>query len=77
MSPAKKNASTGDEPANYESAVAELEKILTTLDGNSVDVDALAAQVQRASFLITWCRERIGSAQLEIDKVTAELGDEE
>ncbi len=77
MSPAKKNTIAEGEPGTYEDAVAELEKILSTLDGNFVDVDALAAQVQRASFLISWCRDRIGAAQIEIDKVTADLGDDE
>lgn len=76
MSAAKKQIEA-DEPKNYEQAVAELEKILSTLDGNSVDVDALAAQVQRASFLIGWCRERIDAAQFEIDKITSDLGDDE
>lgn len=77
MSPAKSNSSAKGEPRTYEEAVAELEKILSSLDGNFVDVDALATQVQRASFLISWCRDRIGAAQVEIDKVTADLGDDD
>lgn len=76
MSAAKKQTEA-DEPQSYEQAVSELEKILSSLDGNSVDVDALAAQVQRASLLISWCRDRIDAAQFEIDKITTDLGDDE
>lgn len=75
MNPPSK-ATTG-EPKGYAEALAELEKILSVLDGNSVDVDALATQVQRASSLITWCRGRIDAAQLQVDKVVAGLGDDE
>ncbi len=75
MTPPSKSAS--DEPKGYTAALTELEKILSILDGNSVDVDALAMQVQRASFLITWCRGRIDAAQLQVDKVVAGLGDDE
>lgn len=77
MNAARKNDVAGGEPSNYEAAVAELERILSTLDGNSVDVDALAEQVRRASFLISWCRDRIESAQLEINTITSDVADDE
>lgn len=65
------------EPAGYAEAMREVESILSELDSNSVDVDVLATKVERASFLINWCNERISSAQMTIDALVADLGDDE
>ena len=62
-------------PAGYAAALAELDTILAQLDRSDVDVDVLAANVQRAAVLIAFCRERIGSARLQIEQVVTDLGD--
>ncbi|MFM2077913.1 MAG: exodeoxyribonuclease small subunit [Actinomycetota bacterium] len=62
--------------AGYAEALAELETILGQLERTDVDVDVLAAQVQRAAALIAFCRDRIGSARLQIDEAVAGLGDD-
>jgi exodeoxyribonuclease VII small subunit len=61
----------------YAEALAELGDILTELEGDSVDVDRLATQVQRAAQLIALCRDRIGAARLSVETVVAELGGED
>jgi exodeoxyribonuclease VII small subunit len=61
--------------AGYSSALGELEEILALLERSDVDVDTLATQVQRASELIGFCRERIANARLRIDQVVAGLDD--
>jgi exodeoxyribonuclease VII small subunit len=65
------------EPAasGYAAALAELETILAELERADVDVDVLAAQVTRAAELIGFCRDRIGTARLQIEKVVAGLDD--
>jgi len=73
---ATKKAQAG-EPAGYAEAMREVESILSELDSNSVDVDVLATKVERASFLINWCNERIASAQMTIDTLVADLGVDE
>lgn len=60
--------------AGYAEALAELETILGDLERTDVDVDVLAAQVQRAAALIAFCRDRIGNARLQIEQVVADLG---
>jgi len=65
------------EPAGYAEAMREVESILSELDSNSVDVDVLATKVERASYLINWCNERISSAQMTIDSLVADLGSDE
>ena len=64
-------------PAGYAEAIAELDDILGALERSDVDVDVLAAKVQRAAILIAFCRERIGSARMQIEQVVAELGDDQ
>ena len=60
----------------YAEALAELEEILARLERTDVDVDVLAQQVQRAAQLITFCRDRIGNARLQIEQVVATLDDD-
>ncbi|CAB4363155.1 MAG: exodeoxyribonuclease VII small subunit [Actinobacteria bacterium] len=70
------NQPTNDPIASgYAEALAELEEILARLERSDVDVDVLAQQVQRAAALITFCRERIGNARLQIELVVAELAE--
>jgi len=57
----------------YADAVSELDQILRELESSDVDVDRLADRVSRASALITLCRERIATAQVEIERVTTDL----
>lgn len=68
-----KNAPQQAEPAGYAEAMREVESILAELDSNSVDVDTLASKVERASFLIHWCNERIASAQMTVDTLVADV----
>lgn len=61
--------------AGYAEALAELDGILAQLERADVDVDVLAQQVQRAAALIAFCRDRIGTAKLQIEEAVAGLGD--
>ena len=70
---ATKKAQSAD-PAGYADAMREVESILSELDSPSVDVDVLSTKVERASFLINWCNERISSAQMTVDALVADLG---
>lgn len=70
---ATKKAHSAD-PAGYAEAMREVESILSELDSPSVDVDVLSTKVERASFLINWCNERISSAQMTVDALVADLG---
>jgi exodeoxyribonuclease VII small subunit len=63
------------DPAGYAEALSELEGILAELERADVDVDVLAARVQRATQLISFCRERIGNAKVQIETAVAGLAD--
>jgi exodeoxyribonuclease VII small subunit len=61
------------EAITYATALRELEEILLGLERDNVDVDHLAERVKRASELIRLCRERISTAQLQIEQVVTDL----
>jgi exodeoxyribonuclease VII small subunit len=65
----------GDAPAEigYGEALSELEAILDEIEDDSVDVDVLAARVQRAAVLLRVCRSRISAARVEVETIVAEL----
>lgn len=63
---------TDHEPSGYAEAVAELEAILAEIEGAEVDVDLLAAKVERANVLIGFCRSRISAAQDAVDEAISE-----
>lgn len=62
-----------DDEIGYADAMAELESILDDLEDDDLDVDVLASRVERASTLITLCRDRIGAARVQVEKVVASL----
>lgn len=69
-----------EEELSYSTAVSELDDILAELEDESLDVDILGDRVKRASELISFCRERISSAQTQVEQIVADLeqvGDDE
>jgi exodeoxyribonuclease VII small subunit len=62
----------GDE-IGYAEAMAELGTILEELERDDLDVDVLAARVQRAGELIILCRARITRAQSDVESIVATL----
>ena len=62
-----------NEAIGYADAMAELEAILTELERADLDVDVLAAHVNRAATLIRACRRRIGDARLEVQRIVADI----
>jgi exodeoxyribonuclease VII small subunit len=61
------------EEIGYADAMRELDEILGELERDDLDVDVLAARVQRASELIRLCRGRIARAQSDVDRVVTDL----
>lgn len=60
----------------YSEAAAEIEEILETIDASdSVDIDQLAEQVERAAELIRLCWDKLHAAELRVEKVTETLAE--
>jgi exodeoxyribonuclease VII small subunit len=58
---------------SYPEALRELEAILAELDRESIDVDRLADRVRRASDLIQFCRSRLATARVDVERIVADL----
>jgi exodeoxyribonuclease VII small subunit len=59
--------------ASYTEAMAELEGLLRALEGDDLDVDALATRVGRAAELIAYCRARIRTTEDRVQEIVAAL----
>ena len=66
-----------EETIGYADAMAELEQILRDLEDDDLDVDLLASRVERASALIGLCRTRIGAARVQVERVVANLDNDD
>ena len=62
-----------DEELTFEAATQELDSILEKLDGDGVNIDSLAVDLQRASQLIEWCRARLETTRVEVERIVADL----
>ncbi|MEM9464035.1 MAG: exodeoxyribonuclease VII small subunit [Actinomycetota bacterium] len=73
MSDETADAASATEGPGYAEAMQELETILDDLEDDDLDVDVLASKVERASTLIQLCRDRIGAARIQVERVVASL----
>jgi len=61
------------EELGFAGAMAELEAIVAELESDSLDVDRLAEQVERAALLVGWCRDRIDGARFRVEEILDRL----
>ena len=62
-----------DKTLTYESAYAELKRIASEIENESVSVDLLAEKVKRAAELITFCQEKLRSTEQEVNKIIRQM----
>ena len=60
---------TGKPTVSYAVAVAEIEEILAKMNEDELDIDRLGAYVERATTLITLCKEKLLKAQQQVEAV--------
>ena len=65
------------EEIGFEEAMQELESILADLQRDDVDVDTLAARVDRAARLIEVCRQRISATRLQVEEIVSTVQTDE
>lgn len=53
----------------YAEAIREIEEILERFSNEGLDVDTLAENVKRATELIKTCKERLRTAEEEVEKI--------
>ena len=62
-----------EEPRTFQAAMEELEVILHKLDSEEVNIDSLTVDLQRASELIEWCRSRLETTRVDVERIVADL----
>lgn len=62
-----------DEDLGFGEALEELERILRRIEGDEVDIDALARELHSASELLELCRSKLRRAEEEVKLVVERL----
>lgn len=62
------------EQLTYERASIELEQLLEELKNDEVSVDELALKVERASQLITFCKEKLTATEQKVEGIIEKMG---
>lgn len=65
------------EALSYSKAMKEIEEILKYIESQEVDVDILVEKVKRASELIRFCKNKLKTAEQELQKTLIELEEPE
>lgn len=61
----------------YSQAMSRLEKIVSQIDNNELDIDQLADKIKEANELIAFCQSKLMKADTEIEKILAERRESE
>lgn len=57
------------QPVNFETAIAELEKILAEMERGETPLEESLVRYERGNELIRYCREVLGKAEKQIEAV--------
>lgn len=58
---------------NYDAAYAELKEISQEIENETISIDVLAEKVKRASFLISFCQDRLRSTEAEVNNILKQM----
>ena len=63
---ARSPASTAKEPASYELALAELDRLVTQMEGGQLPLDQLLDGYRRGAELLSFCRTRLQAVEDQV-----------
>ena len=61
---------------SFGEAISELENILSGIEDESIDIDTLAAELQRATGLLESARAKLRRAEMEVRQVVEQMQDD-
>lgn len=70
------NDTAADSEIGFAAALDELNRIVTELEADDVDVDVMAERVERAAFLVSLCRERLDATRYHVEEIIVRLDGE-
>ena len=62
-----------NETTSFQAAMEELETILRRVESEEIDIDRLAAELERAAVLLETCRAKIRKAEVEVTQIVQAL----
>ena len=57
----------------YTDAIEELENIVSSIEGDDVNVDELSVKVKRAAELINICKDKLQNTEEEVNSILKDL----
>lgn len=57
----------------YKEALAEIEQIVSNLEGDKLDIDQLSVSVKRVAELIKFCKDKLKETSEEVEKTLQTL----
>lgn len=61
----------------YQQAIEELEQIISELENENIDLDDLLKKVERATFLITYCKKKLKNSKTNLEKSIQKLEEDD
>ncbi len=61
----------------YTQAMGRLEKIVSRIDNDELEIDELAEMIEEANEIIAFCNDKLTKADREIEKLLSEKRDSE
>jgi exodeoxyribonuclease VII small subunit len=62
---------------NYSEAFNELQNIVSEIEGGEISIDDLSGKVKRAALLIKICKNKLSSAEEDVNLILKELESDE
>ena len=66
-----------NEILNYSDAYQELMEIVQEIENGDISVDVLSENVNRASILLRFCKEKLKQTEVDVDQILKDLSEEE
>ena len=66
MANTEQPAAASAEPANYEQALAELERLVAAMEGGQMPLDRLLDSYRRGAELLAYCRARLDAVEQQV-----------
>jgi len=57
----------------YQEALDEIEEILSKIEKEELDIDELSEKVNRVSFLLKFCKDKLHKTNEEVEKILGEM----